>query len=145
MVAILPLVLCLSVSGVAEAASDFGAFLQGLLFARSFEQFGVVRPLDASSSTQITKEQMEANALALVTLSPSLKARVVTSTPLALNIDMIALWPDDEHPTHLFACNEGETKDAGVIRVNLANGQTGRGHRHIGLGASSMPAASTST
>lgn len=118
------LVLCLSVNGVAEAASDFGAFLQRLLLARSVAAFGIVRRLDASSSRQITAAEAQANPLALVTLSPLLKARVVTSTPLALNIDMIALWPDDQNPTHLFACNEGETTDAGVIRVNLATGQT---------------------
>jgi len=118
------LVLCLSVSGVAEAASDFGVFLQSLLFARAFTEFGIVRPLDESSSRQISAPEAQANPLALVTLAPLLKARVVTSTPLALNIDMIALWPDDQHPTHLFACNEAGEADAGVIRVNLASGQT---------------------
>jgi len=75
------LVLCLSVSGVAEAASDFGAFLQSLLFARAFSEFGIVRPLDESSPRQVTAAEAQANPLALVTLAPLLKARVVTSTP----------------------------------------------------------------
>src|SRR5690349_264637 len=98
----LPLVvLCFGMSGVAEAASDFGAFLQSLLFARAFSEFGIVQPLAESSPRQISAADAQANPLALVTLSPLLKARVVTSTPVALNIDMIALWPDDLHPTHL--------------------------------------------
>jgi len=69
------------VSGVAEAASDFGAFLQSLLFARAFSEFGIVRPLDESSPRQVTAAEAQANPLALVTLAPLLKARVVTSTP----------------------------------------------------------------
>jgi secreted PhoX family phosphatase len=48
----------------------------------------------------------------------------VTSTSLALDIDMIALWPDDRNPTHLIACNESGEADAGVIRVDLATGTT---------------------
>jgi secreted PhoX family phosphatase len=120
-----PLVLLsLGVSGVTEAASDFGAFVQSMLLAKSVSEFGVVRPLDESSSRQITAAEAQANPLALVTLAPPLKARVVTSTPLALNIDMITLWPDDTHPTHLFACNESGATDSGVIRVDLATGQT---------------------
>jgi hypothetical protein len=34
------------------------------------------------------------------------------------------LWPDDVHPTHLFACNEAEETNAGIIRVDIATGQT---------------------
>jgi len=59
-----------------------------------------------------------------VTLAPLLRARVVTTTPLSLDIDMIALWPDDARPTHLIACNEGGPTDPGLIRVELATGQT---------------------
>jgi len=120
-----PLVLlCLGLSGVVTAATDFGSTVQTQLFAHSNSEFGVVQPLAASSSLSITAAEAQADPLKLVTLAPQLKARVVTSTPLALNIDMIALWPDDLHPTHLFACNESDENDAGVIRVDLATGQT---------------------
>ncbi|HET6318982.1 MAG TPA: hypothetical protein VFG86_21210, partial [Chloroflexota bacterium] len=115
---------CFALSGVAEAASDFGSFVQTLLNARSVGEFGVVRPIEQSSARSSSAAQAQSDPLALVTLAPLLRARVVTSTPLALNIDMIALWPDDRQPTHLFACNEAEADDAGVIRVDLATGQT---------------------
>jgi hypothetical protein len=110
--------------GIADARSDLGTLLQQLLRAHSPSEFGVVAPLDSSSDRSISAAEAQANPLALVTLASSLHARVVTSTPLALNIDMMALWPNDTHPTHLIACNEAEASAAGVIRVELATGHT---------------------
>src|SRR6185436_13293839 len=48
-----------------------------------------------------------------------LRVSVVSSAvnPLA---DMIALWPDDDHPTHLYVCIEGGTGGPGVQRVDLS-------------------------
>jgi hypothetical protein len=104
----------IATGGVAEAnlLQDFGTFVETLLKARSFDQFGVLRPLDESSARSISEAEAQAQPLRLVTLAGSLQARVITSTPLALNIDMIALWPDDSRPTHLIACNEADETDA---------------------------------
>jgi secreted PhoX family phosphatase len=121
----LPVVaLVLATTGVAYAAADFGAFVQNLLRARAHNEFGVSQPLAESSARSITAAEAQANPLALVTLAHSLQAHVVTSTSVAQNIDMIALWPNSERPTHLIACNEAETTDAGLIRVDLKTGQT---------------------
>ena len=39
------------------------------------------------------------------------------------NIDMMTLWPDDEAPTHIIACNEQGTGEPGVQRIDLATGE----------------------
>ncbi len=122
-VAIPVLVLVLATSSVAYAVSNFGIFVQQLLRDHAQSEFGVIMPLEESSARQLTEAEAEVNPLALVTLSQSLRARVVTSTPVAQNIDMIALWPNSQQPTHLIACNEAETTDAGLIRVGLKTGQ----------------------
>jgi len=123
-VAIPVLVLVLATSSVAYAVSNFGIFVQQLLRDHAQSEFGVIMPLEESSARQLTEAEAEVNPLALVTLSQSLRARVVTSTPVAQNIDMIALWPNSQQPTHLIACNEAETTDAGLIRFGLKTGQT---------------------
>jgi secreted PhoX family phosphatase len=49
--------------------------------------------------------------------------RVVTAAANAgANIDMIVLWPDDRHPTHLIVCNEEGADKPGVQRVRLSDG-----------------------
>src|SRR5919199_813306 len=116
------LVVAVVAGSAAEAASDLGTLLQAMLRDHAPE-FGVVRPLERSSDRSISAAAAQADPTALVTLVSSLHARVVTSTPLARNIDMIALWPDDTQPTHLIACNESGVADPGLIRVELATGQ----------------------
>jgi len=103
------------------AAEDFGQFRDNQLRAKSPQEFGVVQPLEQSSSASITKEQAVADPTALVTLAQSLRVRVVTATA-APNIDMMALWPNDQSPTHLIACNEQETGDPGLQRITIASG-----------------------
>ena len=112
------------VAGAAVAAGDFGQDREQLLRARSPQEFGVVGPLDQSSSRQVTAAQAAANPLSLVTLARGLEARVVTSGVAAPNIDMMALWPNDANPTHLIACNEEGTTEPGLQRIPIATGAT---------------------
>ncbi len=61
-----------------------------------------------------------------VQVAGGLKAQLV-SDKVGENADMIALWPDDAHPTHAIFCNEIDGTVAGapatVQRVQLSNGQ----------------------
>src|SRR4030095_2991195 len=43
----------------------------------------------------------------------------LVSSAVASATDQIAMWPDDENPTHLFVCDE-ETSNPAVQRVNLS-------------------------
>jgi hypothetical protein len=36
--------------------------------------------------------------------------------------DQISLWPDSKHPKYLIACNEQDTTDPGLVRIELATG-----------------------
>ena len=108
--------------GVAFAASGFGAERDATLAARSRELFGVGRPLAASSAISITAAQAQADSTALVTLAEGLRARVVTAGVAAPVLDQIALWPDDEHPTHLISINEEGAAQPSLQRISLANG-----------------------
>jgi secreted PhoX family phosphatase len=47
---------------------------------------------------------------------------VSANADLGANIDMMALWPNDKHPTHLILCNEQGETQPGVQRVSLADG-----------------------
>src|SRR4029078_2671347 len=51
-------------------------------------------------------------------VAPGLQVSLVSSV-VASAADQIALWPNDEHPTHLFVCDE-ETSDPSVQRVDLS-------------------------
>jgi hypothetical protein len=111
-----------SVAVTAADPKDFGVFVQDQLSARSIPQFGIVKPLAQSSSLQITADQANADPTALVTLAGGLKARVVTAGVAGPNVDMMGLWPDDSHPTHLIACNEQDPTQPGLQRINLTTG-----------------------
>src|SRR5262245_55642371 len=89
---------------VARADTEFGESRDHQLQAQSVREFGVVRPLEESSPAQIGKAEAEADPTKLATLAGGLRARVVTSGVAAPNLDMLALWPNDESPTHLIAC-----------------------------------------
>ena len=118
----------LGVAGFATSAAavggiDFGLFRDNQMDAHSLQVFGIVSPVDASSSEQIDSFEANADPTQLVTLAPGLRARVVSAkSNLGANIDMMALWPDDANPTHLIACNEQGVNEAGVQRINLLNG-----------------------
>ena len=108
------------VVGAALAHLDFGLQEQQFLAANSQPLFGVAKPLEASSQTDL--EAPIADPLSLVTLAKHLSARVVSTPAEADNVDMIALWPNDVNPTYLIACNEADPEDPGLIRINIATG-----------------------
>src|SRR6185295_20181011 len=56
--------------------------------------------------------------LQAIQVAPGLHVSLVSSG-VASAADQIALWPNDDHPTHLFVCDE-ETSNPAVQRVDLA-------------------------
>jgi len=119
----LVVVLGIGVVGSALAGLDFGLDSQNLLKSKSQPLFGVGTPLDASSQDSISQATADAEPTALVTLANGLSANVVTSGVAAPNIDMMALWPDDEDPEWLIACNEEGSGQPGVQRIEIATGE----------------------
>jgi secreted PhoX family phosphatase len=102
---------------------DFGQQVEALAKFQSLDLFGVYRPLDESSTVSLTAAQANANPAKLVTLAPGLTAKVVSAdASLAPNVDMMALWPNDTHPTYLIACNEQGSAQVGMQRINLSTG-----------------------
>src|SRR6185295_4355417 len=56
--------------------------------------------------------------LQAIQVAPGLHVSLVSSG-VASAADQIALWPDDDNPTHLFVCDE-ETSNPAVQRVDLS-------------------------
>jgi hypothetical protein len=101
---------------------DFGVFRDKQLALHSQFEYGSGRPVDASSTQQLTQAEAAADPTRLVTLANGLHARVVTTDGPAI-YDQISLWPDDTHPTHMIVCNEtDETDEPGLVRIDLATG-----------------------
>src|SRR5262245_32667628 len=80
---------------------DFGLFIADQLRAHSERLFGFNHPLAESvlgpyDGPDNTKAIQVAQGLTVSLVSSS----VASAT------DQIALWPDDDHPTHLFVCDE---------------------------------------
>lgn len=113
-----------SFSAVALAEQpDFGQEVDMLATAKSIDLFGVTKPLKTSSTLSITAAAANANPAKLVTLAKGLTAKVVSAAAnLAPNIDMMALWPNSAHPTHIIACNEQGSTQVGLQRINMATG-----------------------
>src|SRR5262245_14228670 len=111
-------------AGVAAVGDfDFGMFREHQLDAHSEQLFGIVRPVEASSSDSISAQEANADPTALATLARGLRARVLSaSANTGANIDMMALWPDSQNPTHLIACNEQGPAQAGLQRIRLSDG-----------------------
>lgn len=104
-------------------AVDFGQKVELLAKAQSLSLFGVISPLGASSTASLTAAQADSDPAGLVTLAPGLTAKVVSADPnLGANTDMMALWPNDTHPTHLIACNEQGSGNIGLQRIEIATG-----------------------
>ena len=117
-------ILAVATSAAAIADFNFGEFIGKQLDAHSQQLFGIVSPVQASSTESITGIDAEANPTALVTLSKQLTAHVLSAKAnLGANIDMMALWPNDEHPTHLIACNETDNPaQPGLQRIKISDG-----------------------
>jgi hypothetical protein len=77
--------------------------------------FGVHKPLRDSALGPFTG----ADSTQAVELAKGLKISLVSSA-VGANADMIALWPDDQRPTHLFVCIEGGAGGNIVQRVDLS-------------------------
>jgi len=93
--------------------ADFGAFVQSLLRDHSEELFGIGRPLDHSAVGPFDGPSVDA-----LDLAGGLEATLISSS-VENAADQIAMWPDDNHPTHLFVCDE-ETSVPAVQRVDLS-------------------------
>jgi hypothetical protein len=109
-------------AGMAIAGTDFGRFVQDHLRSESGRLFGVTGPLERSSTESISAAQAQADPRRLATLAKSLNARVVTAGVAPPNLDMSALWPDDQRPRWLITCNEQGAAAPGLVRINLATG-----------------------
>ena len=114
----------LAASAAAFGRVDFGVWRDLQLRTSSHLLFGVQKPLKESSTESVDAATAEGDPRTLATVARGLHVHVVTSSPDAgANLDMIALWPDDVHPTHLIVCNEtDDTSLPGVQRIRIADG-----------------------
>jgi hypothetical protein len=110
-------------AGAAVAGFTFGQYRDKQLSAMSNNLFGVGKPLAQSSTKQITQAQALADPTKLATLAKGLHAHVVTTQGPAVD-DQISLWPNDTNPTYIIVCNEEGTAQPGLVRINIATGET---------------------
>ena len=102
---------------------DFGLFRDNLMSAHAEQLWGVVEPVQASSTESVDANTAESDPTRLVTLATGLHARVLSATQTTgPNIDQMAFWPNDQNPTHLIACNEQGTSEPGLQRIRLSDG-----------------------
>ena len=102
---------------------DFGLFRDAQLDAHLEQLFGIVAPVDVSSTESIGATDASADPTKLVTLAKGLQAHVVTAVPNAApNFDMMVLWPNDQNPTHLIVANEEGSAQPALQRVRLSDG-----------------------
>jgi hypothetical protein len=100
--------------------NDFGLRVERILNLASSELFGIDRPVVASALGPFA----DPDNRGAVIVAAGLRVGVVSNVtdPQA---DMIALWPNDEHPSHLFVCVESffsqnsNPGQASVQRVTL--------------------------
>jgi hypothetical protein len=110
-----------SAAAIAGGRFSFGGYRDQQLAGLSGQLFGVGKPLAASSTASITKAQARRDPTRLATLAKGLTARVVTTQGPAVD-DQISLWPSDHNPQYIIACNEDETSDPGLVRINISTG-----------------------
>ena len=94
--------------------ADFGLFIAEQLRAHSEQLFGFRNPLRES----VPGPYDGADNTQAIAVADGLTVSLVSSS-VASAADQIALWPDDDHPTHLFVCDE-ETSNPAVQRVDLS-------------------------
>ena len=111
-------------AALASEAFDFGKWRDLQLSAGAPLLFGFHKPLKESSTLSVDQATAEDDPATLATVAHGLHVRVASSeADLGANIDMIALWPNDIHPSHLIVCNEVEDPSLpGVQRVRLSDG-----------------------
>src|SRR4029077_7843855 len=93
---------------------DFGTFVEAQLSDHAEELFGFNHPLEQSALGPYDGPQN----LKAIQVAPGLHVSLVSSV-VASAADQIALLPNDDHPTHLFVCDE-ETSNPSVQRVDLS-------------------------
>jgi secreted PhoX family phosphatase len=117
------IILIAAITAVSANAADFGQKIEALAKAQSYSLFGTLGTLGASSTTNLTAAQINADPTALLTVAPGLTVKVISAAAnLGINIDQMVLWPNDTNPTHLIACNEHAPTVVGVQRINLSTG-----------------------
>ena len=93
---------------------DFGAFVAEQLSEHSEELFGFRHPLEQSALGPYDgPDNVQA-----IQVADGLRVSLVSSG-VASAADQIALWPNDDRPTHVFVCDE-ETSNPSVQRVDLS-------------------------
>ena len=97
-----------------DSAQDFGRSVEQRLRSHASALFGIAQPLEQSALGPF-----DGDAASALQVADSLNVSIV-STAVEPNADMIAMWPDDAHPTHLFVCIEGGTTGPGVQRIDLS-------------------------
>ena len=101
---------------------DPGAEYERKLQDQTEKLFGFEKPVGSAAATPSNT----APGPQAVTIAKGLTARLV-SDRVGENADMIALWPNDDHPTYAIICNEIDGSLAGapatVQRVRLSDGQ----------------------
>ncbi len=98
----------------ADEDFDWGSFVQRQLNERSEQLFGVGTPLAKSALGPYTA----ADSTNAIKVANHLHVSLVSSA-VHPSTDMIVLWPNDNHPTHLFVCDESSSNPA-VQRVDLS-------------------------
>src|SRR5258707_5994049 len=93
---------------------DFGAFVAEQLSAHSEQLFGFRHPLTKSALGPYDG----ADSLQAIEVADGLHVSLVSSG-VASAADQIAFWPNNDHPTHVFVCDE-ETTNPAVQRVDLS-------------------------
>src|SRR5262245_5370945 len=111
-----------STPALSHSAEDVGVRVEDSLHRFSRALFGFGNPVAESANTP---SSTKAGDLA-VEVAGDLRVRVISSK-VGENADMIALWPDNAHPTHAIICNEIDgtvaNAAASVQRVRLSDGQ----------------------
>lgn len=114
----------LATTAAAFAGFDFGLFRDNLMDAHSLQLWGIVAPVEASSTESVDANTAEADPTSLATLANGLHVRVLSAgLDTAPIIDQMAFWPNDQNPTWLIACNEGGATEPGLQRIRLSDGK----------------------
>lgn len=114
----------LALATVVLAGPDFGQHVENQARAHSMQNFGITQPLAASSQQSIDAATADADPTRLATFAKQLNARTVAVVAGAPNVDMMAFWPNGTDPEWLIACNEQGAGQIGLVRINIATGDS---------------------
>jgi hypothetical protein len=114
--------LVLGIGGVATASFlDFGQQTERELADHANQLFGVKKPIQASSTVDLSEAQALADPAALATVAKGLDVDVVSAGNAAPNLDQMVLWPAS-HPTHIITINEEGPTEPSLQKINLKTG-----------------------